>query len=192
MKPYVSLYCRGHRVTPALIIVFCIGIVLVACEGWLLNIPWLNGAAGVNIGTLCSFSYATLPALLFRNQISRLEAQVSRTWPFIDTLVLVILWSIPWLFSLSGISSLRFAYVSTLLMGISVFAGRFMNVCTLALVLVLQLVLQTALWPSLSSTPWRHVMFALDTPSSCIALLLSGLLFFVSVVSLRKFKGSTS
>ncbi|WP_141739705.1 MULTISPECIES: hypothetical protein [Corynebacterium] len=175
-----------------MIIVFCIGIVLVACEGWLLNIPWLNGAAGVNIGTLCSFSYATLPALLFRNQISRLEAQVSRTWPFIDTLVLVILWSIPWLFSLSGISSLRFAYVSTLLMGISVFAGRFMNVDTLALVLVLQLVLQTALWPSLSSTPWRHVMFALDTPSSYIALLLSGLLFFVSVVSLRKFKRSTS
>ena len=53
-----------------------------------------------------------------------------------------------------------------------------------------QLVLQTALWPSLSDTNWKLLLFALEVPPGRIPLLLSVVSFFVSVVSLRKFKRS--
>ena len=63
MKSFAFLYCRGHRVVTVLIMVLCIGSVLWFDEGWALNIPWLNDTARVNIGTLCSFSYAVLPVI---------------------------------------------------------------------------------------------------------------------------------
>ncbi|MDV2433975.1 hypothetical protein [Corynebacterium tuberculostearicum] len=170
--------------------VLFIGFVLAFAEGWLLNIPWLADTAGANVGTLCSFSYAALPVIFFRNQISRLEAQSSRNWLFIDGIVLVTLWIIPWVFSLCGIGSTRFAYVSTVLTGLTLLIGRYVGVDTLALSLVAQLVLQTALWPSLSDTNWKLLLFALEVPPGRIPLLLSAVSFFVSVVSLRKFKRS--
>lgn len=190
MTSYAFLYCRGHRLITVLVMVLFIGFVLAFAEGWLLNIPWLNDTAGANVGTLCSFSYAALPVIFFRNQISRLEAQASRNWLFIDDIVLVTLWVIPWVFSLCGIGSTRFAYVSTVLTGLTLLIGRYVSVDTLALSLVAQLVLQTALWPSLSDTNWKLLLFALEVPPGRIPLLLSVVSFFVSVVSLRKFKRS--
>ena len=188
MTSYAFLYCRGHRLITVLVMVLFIGFVLAFAEGWLLNIPWLADTAGANVGTLCSFSYAALPVIFFRNQISRLEAQSSRNWLFIDGIVLVTLWIIPWVFSLCGIGSTRFAYVSTVLTGLTLLIGRYVGVDTLALSLVAQLVLQTALWPSLSDTNWKLLLFALEVPPGRIPLLLSAVSFFVSVVSLRKFK----
>ena len=190
MTSYAFLYCRGHRLITVLVMVLFIGFVLAFAEGWLLNIPWLADTAGANVGTLCSFSYAALPVIFFRNQISRLEAQSSRNWLFIDGIVLVTLWVIPWVFSLCGIGSTRFAYVSTVLTGLTFLIGRYVSVDTLALSLVAQLVLQTALWPSLSDTSWKLLLFALEVPPGRIPLLLSVVSFFVSVVSLRKFKRS--
>ena len=190
MTSYAFLYCRGHRLITVLVMVLFIGFVLAFAEGWLLNIPWLADTAGANVGTLCSFSYAALPVIFFRNQISRLEAQVSRNWLLIDGIVLVTLWIIPWIFSLCGIGSTRFAYVSTVLTGLTLLIGRYVSVDTLALSLVAQLVLQTALWPSLSDTNWKLLLFALEVPPGRIPLLLSVVSFFVSVVSLRKFKRS--
>ncbi len=190
MTSYAFLYCRGHRLITVLVMVLFIGFVLAFAEGWLLNIPWLADTAGANVGTLCSFSYAALPVIFFRNQISRLEAQSSRNWLFIDGIVLVTLWIIPWVFSLCGIGSTRFAYVSTVLTGLTLLIGRYVGVDTLALSLVAQLVLQTALWPSLSDTNWKLLLFALEVPPGRIPLLLSAVSFFVSVVSLRKFKRS--
>ena len=190
MTSYAFLYCRGHRLITVLVMVLFIGFVLAFAEGWLLNIPWLNDTAGANVGTLCSFSYAALPVIFFRNQISRLEAQASRNWLFIDGIVLVTLWVIPWVFSLCGIGSTRFAYVSTVLTGLTLLIGRYVGVDTLALSLVAQLVLQTALWPSLSDTNWKLLLFALEVPLGRIPLLLSVVSFFVSVVSVRKFKRS--
>ena len=190
MTSYAFLYCRGHRLITVLVMVLFIGFVLAFAEGRLLNIPWLNDTAGANVGTLCSFSYAALPVIFFRNQISRLEAQVSRNWLLIDGIVLVTLWIIPWIFSLCGIGSTRFAYVSTVLTGLTLLIGRYVSVDTLALSLVAQLVLQTALWPSLSDTNWKLLLFALEVPPGRIPLLLSVVSFFVSVVSLRKFKRS--
>lgn len=190
MTSYAFLYCRGHRLITVLIMVLFIGFVLSSAEGWLLNIPWLDDTAGANVGTLCSFSYAALPVIFFRNQISSLEAQVSRNWLLIDGIVLVTLWIIPWIFSLCGIGSTRFAYVSTVLTGLTLLIGRYVSVDTLALSLVAQLVLQTALWPSLSDTNWKLLLFALEVPPGRIPLLLSVVSFFVSVVSLRKFKRS--
>mgnify|MGYP006927092874 FL=1 len=190
MTSYAFLYCRGHRLITVLVMVLFIGFVLAFAEGWLLNIPWLADTAGANVGTLCSFSYAALPVIFFRNQISRLEAQSSRNWLSIDGIVLVTLWIIPWVFSLCGIGSTRFAYVSTVLTGLTLLIGRYVGVDTLALSLVAQLVLQTALWPSLSDTNWKLLLFALEVPPGRIPLLLSAVSFFVSVVSLRKFKRS--
>lgn len=190
MTSYAFLYCRGHRLITVLVMVLFIGFVLAFAEGWLLNIPWLADTAGANVGTLCSFSYAALPVIFFRNQISRLEAQSSRNWLFIDGIVLVTLWIIPWVFSLCGIGSTRFAYVSTVLTGLTLLIGRYVGVDTLALSLVAQLVLQTALWPSLSDTNWKLLLFALEVPPGRIPLILSVVSFFMSVVSLRKFKRS--
>lgn len=190
MTSYAFLYCRGHRLITVLVMVLFIGFVLAFAEGWLLNIPWLADTAGANVGSLCSFSYAALPVIFFRNQISRLEAQSSRNWLFIDGIVLVTLWIIPWVFFLCGIGSTRFAYVSTVLTGLTLLIGRYVGVDTLALSLVAQLVLQTALWPSLSDTNWKLLLFALEVPPGRIPLLLSAVSFFVSVVSLRKFKRS--
>ncbi|MBK4141485.1 hypothetical protein [Corynebacterium macginleyi] len=190
MKSYAFLYCRGHRVVSVLIMVLCIGSVLLIAEGWLLNIPWLNDTAGVNVGTLCSFSYAVLPVIFFRNQISRLEAQVSRNWLVVDGIVLAVLWIIPWIFSLWGIGSVRFAYVSTILTGLTLLIGRYVRVDTLILLLVVQLVLQTALWTSLTDTNWRFFLFVLETPPGLLPLLLSVVAFFVGFISLHKFKRS--
>lgn len=53
-----------------------------------------------------------------------------------------------------------------------------------------QLVLQTTLWPSLSDTNWKLLLFALEVPPSHIPLVLSVVSFFVSIISLRKFKRS--
>lgn len=190
MSSYAFLYCRGHRLITVVVMVLFIGFVLSFAEGWLLNIPWLNDTAGANIGTLCSFSYAALPVIFFRNQISRLEAQLSRNWLIIDSIVLVTLWIIPWIFSLCGVGSTKFAYVSTVLTGLTLLIGRYVSVDTLALLLVVQLVLQTALWPSLSDTNWRLLLFALEVPSGRIPLILSAFSFFVGIISLRKFKHS--
>ena len=158
MSSYAFLYCRGHRLITVVIMVLFIGFVLSFAEGWLLNIPWLNDTAGANIGTLCSFSYAALPVIFFRNQISRLEAQLSRNWLIIDSIVLVTLWIIPWVFSLCGVGSTKFAYVSTVLTGLTLLIGRYVSVDTLALLLVVQLVLQTALWPSLSDCGYPRLV----------------------------------
>ncbi|MBK4137390.1 hypothetical protein [Corynebacterium macginleyi] len=192
MKSFAFLYCRGHRVVTVLIMVLCIGSVLWFAEGWALNIPWLNDTARVNIGTLCSFSYAVLPVIFFKNQVSRLEAQVSQNWLFVDGIVLAVLWIIPWIFSLWGIGSGKFAYVSTILTGLTLLIGRYVRVDTLVLLLVVQLVLQTALWTSLTDTNWRFLLFVLEAPSGNFPLLLSVVAFFVGFISLHKFKRSAS
>ncbi|MBK4152516.1 hypothetical protein GWO62_04930 [Corynebacterium macginleyi] len=192
MKSFAFLYCRGHRVVTVLIMVLCIGSVLWFDEGWALNIPWLNDTTRVNIGTLCSFSYAVLPVIFFKNQVSRLEAQVSQNWLFVDGIVLAVLWIIPWIFSLWGIGSVKFAYVSTILTGLTLLIGRYVRVDTLVLLLVVQLVLQTALWTSLTDTNWRFLLFVLEAPSGNLPLLLSVVAFFVGFISLHKFKRSAS
>lgn len=192
MKSFAFLYCLGHRVVTVLIMVLCIGSVLWFAEGWALNIPWLNDTARVNIGTLCSFSYAVLPVIFFKNQVSRLEAQVSQNWLFVDGIVLAVLWIIPWIFSLWGIGSVKFAYVSTILTGLTLLLGRYVRVDTLVLLLVVQLVLQTALWTSLTDTNWRFLLFVLEAPSGNFPLLLSVVAFFVGFISLHKFKRSAS
>ena len=188
MKSFAFLYFHGHRIVVVLLMMLFIGLALSFSEGWLLRIPWLSGTAGVNVGTLCSFAYAALPVPLFRNQLSKLEARSPRKWLVVDSTLLVVLWSVPWVFSLTGVGSVRFAYVSTVLMGITFFAGKYLNVDTLALLLIAQLVLQTALWLSASETKWRFVLFALAVPPGHVPLLISGLSLLVSIPSLHKFK----
>lgn len=165
--------------------------ILVLAEGRVIEVPWLTGTNRVNFGTVAAFIYSCAAILMFRNEISRLEFLTPRRWCAIDRLILLVLWVFPWGLALTGIASSRFAYVSTVLIGLCICAGRFFRVDTLALLFVAQLVVQTGLWPVLEYSPLRHALFLLDHVRLLVMLAVSGMFFILACTQIDSFKKKT-
>lgn len=188
MRPYLLLYCRGHRVGRAGGLVLLVAVVLSVAEGRVVDLPWLDGIRHITVGTFCALAYALVPVMLFRNELSRLEVFAARSWLRIDATIVTVLWLIPWAGAAIDAWTVRFAYASTLSLGMVLVFGTLMRVDTLALSLVAVLVIQSALWGSVEGTPWRHLLFLLDELPPTIMLTVSVFALPIMVVCLPRLK----
>lgn len=162
--------------------------VVILAENAILPIPWLTSEQMINIGSICALMYPLIAVVIFRNQLSNLESFSSHTWRLLDSFILLVLLALPWLCAVIDLSSVRFAYTSTLMLGITIAIGRWLRIDTLTLVLLAIFIAQTALWSAVEFTPLQHLMFMLDPLPPHVMGIVSVLSLGVCVLAISAFK----
>lgn len=191
IRSQVALYLVGHHWHLALLLIAAAVLAVTLVEGRVIALPWLRGEQRLNAGTLASLAYAAAVTIIYRNELSRLESLNPRRWLTADALCLAILWFLPWALAATGLASFRWAYATTVLVGLCVAAGALLRTDTLGLVLIAQLLAQSALWGALEHSPARHLLFMLDEPRIRSMLLPSALAFAFGCAAIAQFKRGT-
>lgn len=188
MSSPIILYCRGHRIHIAAVLIIVMLPVILSLGETIVWLPWLrSGEAVVNVAALAALVFGAVVLLLFRNQLSRLELRSPLRWRRVDLAILVTLWGLAWAVAPFGVPT-RFSYVATLTMTILILAGRFLRNDTLILLFCGATIAQLTLWGMVEYTPVRHLFFLLDDIPSPARLAVSVACLPIAVAALPGFK----
>ena len=90
MRSDVRLYCHAHRFAPVGFLLVVAGLLVIAAGSTIVSVPWLSGSQTINVATLCALAWPVACTLIFRNELSRLEAFGARAWAWADAGVLCL------------------------------------------------------------------------------------------------------
>lgn len=188
MRSRTILYCRGHKLWEACLLTAIVMFAVYGAGSTVVNIPWLSGLHAVTLNGVVGTVYALNVVLIFRNEISRLEHGSPYSWKWVNGVIFIVLWGLPWMTALGADDGARFAYIATVTLGLCIGIGGFVRTDTLMLLLIAQFLVQTIVWQSLESTPWRHLLFVIDELPLHITLVVSFVALIVSFFLLGRFQ----
>lgn len=183
---YRKLYWKGHKLHYFAPIPFIMGIIVATHGSNIIPIPWLYSHP-LNVEAIAAIFYSLSIPLIFRNQISFLESTSARYSLFRYLPIMALIWAIPLILTISISQGTTFLHVTSISMFLVITFGSFFRVDTVMTVLVSGLLISTSLWSSLENTPWRHLLFYLDTPSPFLTYSVAVITFIVSLPMLRQF-----
>lgn len=192
MRPFTLLYWRLHRLARAGAVAIACLVVVAGIGHWGIALPWINQDGLVNVTVLAELAYGCVVPLAFRNQASFLEEVGDRRWRIPDGAVIVVLWGLPLLVPVTSSEGWRFFYACSIILVLWVFLGRFLRTDTIMVVLAGIFLVQTTVWSALQFSPWRVLLFLLETPPAPMSIAVAGACGACCILGVGRFKRAGS
>lgn len=190
MRSMFALYWRSHRLTEVVAVALGCFAAVVVIGKVAISLPWIPREGLVNVAVVAEVAYGCLIPLAFRNRASVLEETGERNWKVPDSLLVGVLWGVPLAAVVLTDEGLRFFYACSLLQAAWIVLGRSLRTDTVMVAMVGVFLVQTALWSAVAYSPWRFVLFLLETPPAPVACGLAGLGGVVCLVGVGAYKAA--